>query len=207
MLGTAQNAAFVPCYSGAMKVCSKCRVSKSVTAFYLDNSRRDKLQPHCIDCMKAAQRDWYKRHADERRAYEATRDPEHKREISRESSRRCRARDPEAARRNVKAWKVRHPEQAREVARLSASRYRAKHHGCRGKHDTAEVLNLVSSYLGLCVYCDAEYAHLDHVEPVARGGADDIDNIVPACARCNQRKQSRSLLAFMLNGGMRKAAR
>lgn len=33
-----------------------------------------------------------------------------------------------------------------------------------------------------------EVATKDHLTPLSRGGSDTIDNIVPACIECNQRK-------------------
>ena len=42
---------------------------------------------------------------------------------------------------------------------------------------------------GACVGCGAHYAICEghHIEPVSRGGATDIDNMVLACARCHHR--------------------
>lgn len=37
----------------------------------------------------------------------------------------------------------------------------------------------------LCVYCGDEAYTVDHVIPVDKGGLDNIDNLVAACARCN----------------------
>lgn len=43
-----------------------------------------------------------------------------------------------------------------------------------------------------CFYCHTPLTLLDatkdHLTPVSRGGSDKIDNIVPACIDCNQRK-------------------
>jgi CRISPR/Cas system Type II protein with McrA/HNH and RuvC-like nuclease domain len=43
-----------------------------------------------------------------------------------------------------------------------------------------------------CVYCAAalefDYATLDHVHPLSRGGAHVPGNVVLACARCNRLK-------------------
>lgn len=41
-----------------------------------------------------------------------------------------------------------------------------------------------------CVYCGRSAAddtelHVDHVHPTSRGGTDEIDNLVTACAECN----------------------
>lgn len=50
---------------------------------------------------------------------------------------------------------------------------------------------------GKCVYCGTKLTlqrgqsnsyHRDHVLPVARGGTDDIGNLVPSCQRCNNSK-------------------
>ncbi len=46
---------------------------------------------------------------------------------------------------------------------------------------------------GPCVYCAAPAEHIDHVRPLARGGWEHPDNLVPACAPCNGSKGSRLL--------------
>ena len=42
----------------------------------------------------------------------------------------------------------------------------------------------------VCVYCGSESGpfHLDHVVPKSRGGSDQPENLVTACARCNLSK-------------------
>ncbi len=53
-----------------------------------------------------------------------------------------------------------------------------------------------------CAYCLQPLAgdmHIDHVMPLARGGAHSADNLVAACARCNRAKAARAPLAFMLS--------
>lgn len=46
-----------------------------------------------------------------------------------------------------------------------------------------------------CAYCGklSNKLQKDHVLPVSRGGTDNIDNIVPACSRCNQSKFNKML--------------
>jgi len=44
-----------------------------------------------------------------------------------------------------------------------------------------------------CCYCDRFATHLDHVQPLSRGGADKESNMVPACADCNLSKGSKTL--------------
>ena len=57
---------------------------------------------------------------------------------------------------------------------------------------SAEVYAAIASS-GPCVYCGAAAAHVDHVRPLARGGWEHPDNLVAACAPCNQSKGSRLL--------------
>jgi hypothetical protein len=48
-----------------------------------------------------------------------------------------------------------------------------------------------------CGFCSAPGAHIEHIEPRSRGGADDWTNYATACARCNQTKGTLSLLGFL----------
>lgn len=45
---------------------------------------------------------------------------------------------------------------------------------------------------GACRYCGGAGDHLDHVVPVAAGGAAEIDNLVCACRPCGRRKRDRT---------------
>lgn len=41
-----------------------------------------------------------------------------------------------------------------------------------------------------CIYCGAPGAQLDHVVPLAKGGAHAVWNLVPACLQCNYGKRA-----------------
>ena len=43
-----------------------------------------------------------------------------------------------------------------------------------------------------CQYCGSPAEHVDHVVPRCQGGADDLDNLVAACAHCNLSKGGRT---------------
>lgn len=49
-----------------------------------------------------------------------------------------------------------------------------------------------------CAYCGAASSGVDHIDPVARGGTNDVGNLTGACAACNRRKRATPLLLFML---------
>jgi hypothetical protein len=46
-----------------------------------------------------------------------------------------------------------------------------------------------------CQYCNAKDAklHCDHVIPLSRGGSNDLENLVAACASCNLSKHNKTL--------------
>ncbi|MFF4478729.1 HNH endonuclease [Streptomyces sp. NPDC001520] len=61
-----------------------------------------------------------------------------------------------------------------------------------------------------CAYCDADFGpkvvcQVDHVTPLAEGGADELWNLAPACEGCNLGKSDRPVevwLAFLAGEGL-----
>ena len=53
-----------------------------------------------------------------------------------------------------------------------------------------------SAYNNRCAYCDKKTTRLtkDHVIPISKGGEDNMENIVPACWKCNASKHAKNLL-------------
>lgn len=60
---------------------------------------------------------------------------------------------------------------------------------------------LVERFGGCCAYClrQSESLTVDHLDPISRGGAHELTNIVPACLSCNVSKGDRSLLSVLTN--------
>jgi 5-methylcytosine-specific restriction endonuclease McrA len=42
-----------------------------------------------------------------------------------------------------------------------------------------------------CYWCGQLATTADHLQPVARGGGNERENLVPACARCNYSRQAK----------------
>ena len=88
-------------------------------------------------------------------------------------------------RRAKRAYLRKHPEVGAEKSR----RRRAVEHAARVEPFTpAQWQAVVRFYGGGCAYCGADWEHVDHVVPLARGGAHALANLVPACAPCNLSK-------------------
>lgn len=54
-----------------------------------------------------------------------------------------------------------------------------------------------------CIYCGAPWEHVDHFQPLARGGANVLGNLVPACALCNVTKADRDPWEYLRSLGVR----
>jgi 5-methylcytosine-specific restriction endonuclease McrA len=137
--------------------------------------------------------------------------PEDQRRYAREWLKR----NPQKARDAVRRWRIAHPaahaaknrlyyarhKDARnahnalyfrehpEVVLAKWQNYRARKRDAEGSFTAAEWLTLVATYQGCCAYCgEAGPLEADHRVPLARGGSNRIENILPACRRCNARK-------------------
>ena len=124
-------------------------------------------------------------------------------------------RNPEKARDAVRRWSRSHPEERRaakrlyyarhreqhkmvmaayhkahpEVLQVKSSAYRARARAAEGRFTAAEWRALVERYGGKCAYRgEAGPLQVDHRTPLSRGGANSIDNVLPACANCNAEK-------------------
>ncbi|WP_427916420.1 HNH endonuclease [Stenotrophomonas maltophilia] len=59
-------------------------------------------------------------------------------------------------------------------------------------HDVAQ---LRKSQKDLCAYCRTPLngaGHVDHMTPVAKGGTNEIKNLVLACTQCNKEKHAKT---------------
>ena len=77
---------------------------------------------------------------------------------------------------------------------------RARQIGNGGSHTKDQWETLKAAYGFRCGYCQEDEVRLtkDHAIPLARGGSDDISNIIPACLPCNRRKHVKTAEEFMV---------
>lgn len=142
-----------------------------------ENSRSGKND--CRLCHAAAQR----------RRYAA--DPARHRRAASEYQKRNRA----AATERGRQWRANNREHhlayMRERMRLRLVK--------RKDPETQEYMGIIG--LDPCTYCGGPAECIDHIEALARGGADHWTNFTPACGRCNQTKHAKPLLVFLLDRG------
>lgn len=144
-----------------------------------------KRSPYCDQkCSRLA---WYyankERSIATTRAWHASHDAEW-----RETKRQWGLRNRDRKREALRAFYRRNP----LAATVYSNRRRlAKLTNSRGNGPTdRDLARLIWRFDGACAYCGVvpEKLHIDHVVPLARGGSNDIGNLLPACPDCNLSK-------------------
>jgi 5-methylcytosine-specific restriction endonuclease McrA len=145
------------------------------------------------DAINARRSELYRADVEARRAKSRAYDTTHP-EVTRAKARRWAAAHPERANAGKRAWDRAHP----LSRKLCLARYRARLRA-QQLHPiaTAALAGRVAVFGDACAYCGGEWSHLDHVKPVALGGAHCLSNLRPACARCNHRKGSTPAAAWL----------
>jgi 5-methylcytosine-specific restriction endonuclease McrA len=138
----------------------------------------------------ATNRAWYERNRERMREY----DRRHRlanidaiRKKVRERSRAKYAADPAAVQKYLKESREQNPERSHAYVRAATNKRRRAAGG--QSFTSAEWLALLTYHGGACAYCGSKVMiEIDHRTPLARGGSNLIENILPACRRCNRRK-------------------
>jgi 5-methylcytosine-specific restriction endonuclease McrA len=127
---------------------------------------------------------------------------------ARAAMQRWRERHPEAHRAENAAYYARHAELLKKriaqyhranpaVVRAKSQKHRALRIAAEGAFTPEEWERLVVAYRGCCAYCgQSKPLEPDHRVALSRGGSNRIENILPACRRCNARKHRTSEAEF-----------
>ena len=108
--------------------------------------------------------------------------------------------NPERASEYGKAWREANPG---EHTRHEQNR-RARINESGGKLSPGLYSRLMKIQRGKCVACGCDIrklAHMDHIMPLARGGANTDDNIQLLCQPCNNTKHAKHPIDFMQSCG------
>jgi hypothetical protein len=132
---------------------------------------------------------------------------EYIKEVWRKSSEEYRKQFPGYNVKSVKAWKTANP------IRWSALQLKAKHKRrallAGQKHagiDPGAWAGQLEVFNHQCAYCLGPAVELDHLQSIATGGPDEIENAVPACRRCNSSKWKKPLLQWLLTSNIAQEA-
>lgn len=122
-------------------------------------------------------------------------------EAVREKGIRWRINNTKKVRLYIAQWRMENQESCRRYK----SNRRARIIGNGGQISKGIESRLMSLQNGKCACCGADLKktkkHLDHVIPLARGGANSDKNVQLLCARCNLQKKDRCPVEFMQSRG------
>jgi 5-methylcytosine-specific restriction endonuclease McrA len=175
-----------------MKTCVACDVLKPHEEFWPLKSSRDGRCSCCKTCANARRRARRGTHPEtvreQSREYWAS-----KRERQRELRRQSYIRHREARLADAKAWQEANPEKVRETRRRSQAKRRAQMLSAP-LGERVEIDAVVLRDEGRCGICNEDLSsadfHVDHIVPLARGGAHCMSNVQLAHPLCNIRKNA-----------------
>ena len=164
----------------AEKRCPACAETKAVGEFGVDRKRKDRLTAYCRPCTAAKSHASYMRHREARleqsKAYRSGVRP----------ARQARAR--EYYKENKAEIDAKHREYYRDDANRDAFRDRVARRRVRQAGAPAEKIDRVGVYDrdgGRCHICGRRCRrdswHMDHIVPVAAGGAHVYENVAVSC--------------------------
>lgn len=184
-----------------MKHCSRCGQEKPLDSFYKDKSRSDGRQRSCIDCARDRSREWNAANPERKRA--ASRRDYHKHKPQRTAKtvawqeanperlnatrRKYRAENQERMLERETAWRQANPEKVRAMKLNDKHKRRAAQRSEDSRKVTMAEMRRIQAMP--CVACGSrEGIQVDHVVPLARGGAHRLGNLQPLCRPCNLSK-------------------
>jgi 5-methylcytosine-specific restriction endonuclease McrA len=154
------------------KQCNVCGELKITQSFYQVKYSADGLLGHCKSCDKQRQRD----SRTKRRKPKVLKDPE----LIKENRRLIKKR----YKKSVKGKLANTLAQHRRKAKMMMIKLKI--------YSPTQLLTRFAEFGNECVYCESkERISIDHFIPVSKFGADCLENIVPACVRCNSSKNNR----------------
>lgn len=95
-----------------------------------------------------------------------------------------------------KNYTINHPEKRR----ARSQKRRALMKNAEGNHTSDDIKIIYDNQQGKCAYCGISIywnvphdVHIDHIQPLSRGGSNWPDNIACACADCNLTKGEKTI--------------
>lgn len=145
----------------------------------------------CVTCLRATNNEWIRLN------------PEKLKLGDKRRTSRYRLRNAVAIKERIALWHKANPERSKAIAKKSRKtnaetlrclvrNRRAKIKHSPGTHTRKDIQALFEAQKSLCANCRSPFVnkgyHVDHIEPVAKGGSNGPANLQLLCRKCNQSK-------------------
>lgn len=148
------------------------------------NDKRFTSDRSCVVCRREKARKWIKDNKDVKAAYDAKYN-----KINRKSRSEY-----------MKKW----ARANREKLRSHDNNMKKKRRGAKGKISQSDIEKIKSAQANKCANCLKSIKksyHIDHIQPIARGGENKSENIQILCPSCNLRKKDKCPYDWALQNG------
>lgn len=211
------------------KTCTKCGVEKSDSAFPWHTKAMGIRRVDCIQCRRGTGKKYHADNKDAINAKKRDRYPEiadrhnattrewyyRNHEVEKAKRDTYRAENPEKALAATRAYRAANPEkckaaedayaQANPWVRRVITQNRRARMKAAGEVPHGVVQLLLTQQKWKCVCCGADLKadgfHLDHIQPLAGGGLNSIDNLQLLTPKCNLQKGAKHPIDFMQSRG------
>tara|TARA_R100000656_G_C3923035_1_gene123260 strand:+ start:92 stop:808 length:717 start_codon:yes stop_codon:yes gene_type:complete len=177
-------------------------IRKRERDYYLANKERihannKRSRERHAEKVKAGKKAWYEKakHRPEFQARLKERQEEN-RDAKREYDREYRAKNRAKCLARAKKWREANPEKRAAIIHNYVARRRAQ---TKGGITTKELAQWKAEQKKVCYWCGVKCAknyHVDHYEPLSKGGKHEASNLVIACGPCNLKKNAKDPLDF-----------
>lgn len=169
------------------KICTKCHIEKPINDFHKAKLGKFGVKSTCKECGKIYRQENIK----------------HIIERSKQYRQNNKSKLTEYVR------KYRKTDRGKAITKSIKNRRRAKELNSLGDFNGKQILELFAKQKGICIYCKNKLIksgkdkyHIDHIQPISKGGSNDISNIQLLCPSCNRRKSNKTPEEFAQQFGM-----
>lgn len=151
---------------------------------------------HCKECIDRRHKQWRKAHPEKTNAI-SQRWKEKNRDALTEYRKRYRAKFPEKHAKDAVEYRKRHIPEVRALSR----NYKAKMRAAEGHHSGEDIEAMLSDQDGRCKACDGDLSnlgfHVDHIQPLSKGGSNWPSNLQLLCPACNLSKGDKDFTEWL----------